>query len=393
MAAESSFEEAVMTERSISRRQFAQRLGTAAATALIAPEVARSLTWPVEPARDMSGAEILLDSNENPYGPSPKAREAMTRSQGVASRYPDALEDQMIDALARLHRVDREQIILGCGSGEILRMADMAFSAPGKNVVVAEPTFEAVLGYARATHAEPVKIPLTSDFRHDLPRMAAAINERTGLVYVCNPNNPTATIVTREELAAFLPKVPPTAVVLVDEAYFHFVEDPAYASAFEWFEKTPNLLIARTFSKIYGMAGMRLGYAVGSKENIRAMRMHKTHSNANAAVLEAGLVSLSDPAHVAEQRRLLNGSRKWLCKELDRDGRRYMPSHANFIMIDVKSDVRPVIQKFRERSVRVGRPFPPLNNWLRVSIGTQKEMESFLTALREVVPAAAAAAA
>src|SRR5262249_54778968 len=153
-------------------------------------------------------------------------------------------------------------------------MADMAFLTSGKNVVVCQPTFEAVLGYARATHADPVQIMQTADFRHDLPAMAAACNSNTGLVYVCNPNNPTGSIVTKDELGAFFAKVPTTATILVDEAYHHFVEDPRYSSAFDWFGKQPNLVICRTFSKIYGMAGMRLGYAVGPKEKIDAMRMH-----------------------------------------------------------------------------------------------------------------------
>ncbi|MBI3661429.1 MAG: histidinol-phosphate transaminase [Acidobacteria bacterium] len=376
----------------LSRRQFAGRVSAAMGAVLVAPEIVRSVAGARQP-KGVPENVVQLNSNENPYGPSEKARAAMTRSQAVAARYPDAFETQMAEEIAKLHGVPAENVVLGCGSGEILRMADMAFLAPGKNVVVAEPTFEAVLGYARVTRAEAVKVPLTADFRHDLPAMAAACNANTGLVYVCNPNNPTGTIVTRDELAAFIDRAPKSATLLIDEAYHHFVEDPKYASAFDWMGKAPNVVVVRTFSKIYGMAGMRLGYAVGTKENIAAMRAHVIWSNANAAVLEAALASLADANHVPRYRKLMNDTRRWLCSELKKDGRRYIPSEANFVMIDAGGDVKPVIEAFRKRNILVGRKFPSMENWLRISIGTQKEMEAFVAGLREIVPARAGKAA
>jgi histidinol-phosphate aminotransferase len=214
--------------------------------------------------------------------------------------------------------------------------------------------------------------------------MSSACDERTGLVYVCNPNNPTGTIVKRDELATFMESVPRTAVVLVDEAYHHFVEDPGYASVAAWVGNHPNLIAVRTFSKIYGLAGMRLGYAVGPKERIEAMRPHKTWSNANAAVLAAALASLDDADHVQRQRRLMNDTRRWLTSELQKDGRRTIPSETNFVMIDMGADVAEVIAALRARRVHVGRRFAALPNWLRVSIGTREETTLFLAALREV---------
>jgi histidinol-phosphate aminotransferase len=265
-------------------------------------------------------------------------------------------------------------------------MADMAFLGPGKKVVAAEPTFEAVLGYARVTRAEAVKVPLTADFRHDLPAMAAACGDCTGLVYVCNPNNPTGTLVGREELTALLRAVPASVVVLLDEAYHHFVEDRRYASGLELRARHPNVVVARTFSKIHGLAGMRLGYAVASRENAAAMRAHASWNSTNGAVLAAALASLQDEAHVEGQRRRLNGTRERLCRELARDGRRFIASHANFLMIDVGGDVKPLIDAFRGRGLLVGRKFPSMPNWLRVSIGTDDEMQAFLRALRVLVP-------
>jgi histidinol-phosphate aminotransferase len=376
-----------MTLPSISRRRFAGALGAAVGAA--------AASFRLPPAAEASLAKgeaadlVQLNSNENPYGPSDTARGAM--ASAVASRYPDGAEQEMIEALARAHGVTPDRIVLGCGSSDVLRMADAAFLAPGKTVVAAEPTFEAVLAYAHVTKADAVKVPLTTDFRHDLARMAAVCDERAGLVYVCNPNNPTGTVVRADEIEAFLGRVPSSAVVLVDEAYHHFVEDPGYRTAIPLLDRFPNLVVARTFSKIHGMAGMRLGYGVASEANAKALRDRASWSNANAAVLAAARVSLEDQVHVARQRALLNDTRRWLCRELEREGRRYIPSEANFMMIDVGGDVKDVIEAFRARKILVGRRFPTLSTWLRVSVGTPEEMRAFLAALRDVVPARAAA--
>jgi len=376
-----------MTNPGLTRRGFSSMIGTALGGALLADRTVRAASLPPPGSQTSRTSAIHLDSNENPYGPSPRALAAMDRARGVAARYPDELEDRLTDALARLHGVRPENILLGCGSGEILRMADMAFLQAGRTVVAPVPTFEAVLNYAQVTQAEAVTVPLTADFRHDLPRMAAACDERTGLVYVCNPNNPTGTIVKGDELAAFLEAVPRSAVVMVDEAYFHFVEDRGYRSAVEWIGRHTNVLVVRTFSKIHGLAGMRLGYGLGHREKIEAMRPHKTWSNANAAVLEAALASLEEPSHVEGQRKKMNDTRRFLCAELEKDGRRYIPSHANFVMIDLGRDVAEPIEALRARQVFPGRRFAALPNWLRVSIGTREETAAFLDALREAAPA------
>lgn len=381
-----------MSTSRVSRRQFALNIGAAAAATLAAPRLLESLAFARLP-EGMPESTIQLDSNENPYGPSPKAVDAITQSERVASRYPDGMEQRANETLARFHGVAVENVAIGCGSTEILRAADMAFLRPGKPCVAAEPTFEAVLDFAKIAHSDGQKIPLTADFRHDLPRMAAACSPNTGLVYVCNPNNPTGTIVTRDELAAFFERVPKSTIILVDEAYYHFAEDPRYTTALDWFGKLPNLVVARTFSKVYGLAGMRMGYAIASSGLIAAMRPHLLWNGANAAVLAAALASLGDADNVTQKRRQLNDTRRWLVTELIKEGRRTIPSEANFIMIDIAGDVEPLIPQFRARGILVGRKFPSMGNWLRVSIGTRPDMESFLAALRAIVPAKNAKAA
>ncbi len=375
-----------MSANGMTRRGFGAALGAAAGAAVfrgaLAPRAAEASIALDEPA----GA-IQLNSNENPYGPSPAARAAMTRSQEVAGRYPDAREDEVRAAVAKLHGVAAEQVLLGCGSGDILRMAAGAFLAPGLTVVAAEPTFEAVLVYNRVTRANPVKVPLDASFRHDLARMAAACTSAVGMVYVCNPNNPTGTIVSGDELAAFVARVPPVVTVLVDEAYFHFVEDPAYRSATDLVAAHPNVIVLRTFSKIYGLAGMRLGYAVGSKDRITQLARHASFSNANAAVLDAALASLSDARLVPEMRTRINDTRRAFTAQLAADKRRFIPSETNFVMIEIGRDVKPVIAEFKARGILVGRRFAAMPTWLRVSIGTPAEMKAFMAALREIVPA------
>lgn len=380
-----------MTHNIFSRRDFSRLFGQSLALAVATPRLPK--LFDAQRHAPVAGGAVRLNYNENPYGPSPRALEALAACGQIANRYPDESYFQVRDTLAQKFNVTRDNIALGCGSTEILRAVDCAFLDPGKNVVAAEPTFEAVLEYARVLRARPLRIPLTLDHRHDLPRMAASCTSKTGLVYVCNPNNPTGTIVTRDEMAALVPAVPPTTLILVDEAYYDFADDPGYSSATEFIAKNPNVIVARTFSKIYGMAGMRLGYAVGAKEPIAQIRNQLTQDNGNAAVLAAALASLADDDHVASCRARINGTRRWLCAELAKDSREFIRSQANFVMIDMGSDTQPFIDQFRARNIFVGRRFASMPNFLRVTIGAQRETESFLEVLREIAPARSSKAA
>src|SRR6059036_816183 len=261
-----------MNTMSISRRKFAQLLGIGAATVVVRPPVSfakptQSVTTPLTEA----GSIIRLSANENPYGPCPKALQAITESFGLACRYPDEHNNVLIDKLAKLNNVDRSEILLGDGSGEILKLCAETFTGPQKGkLVAADPTFEAILNNASANGAEVVKVPLTSSFAHDLSKMLAAA--KAGLIYVCNPNNPTASITPKDELRDFISKAPPETVLLVDEAYFHFADSPNYESVIPLVKDHPNLIVARTFSKIYGMAGLRCGYCVAQKQTLDQMR-------------------------------------------------------------------------------------------------------------------------
>lgn len=364
----------------LSRRKFAQLLGAGAAAALVRPEVSFGKQPEHVPA---SGQVVRLSANENPYGPSPKALKAMTDSFKLACRYPDEHNNILIDKLAKLNGVSREQILLGDGSSEILKLCAETFTGKERGALVAaDPTFEAILEQASANGAEVVKVPLTSTFAHDLPKMLPAA--RRGLIYVCNPNNPTASITPKNELRDFIGKTPPEAIILVDEAYFHFAESPDYETVIPLVKDYPNLIVARTFSKIYGMAGLRCGYCVAQKETIDQMRRYQMWDSVNIMALAAASASLDDPDQVPNGQRLNNDARKFTISELDKIGYEPIPSQANFIMFDCRRPVVPLIQAMKQQNVHVGRLFPALPNHMRVTIGKKTEMESFLNAFKQV---------
>lgn len=369
----------------ISRRGFAKIIGTSAAYAALSP----SLSFSAPALRMLSKsstatAAVRLSSNENPYGPSSLAVKAMTDAFSLAWRYPDDHEGVLVDALAKLHNVAGNQILLGNGSGEILKVSAAAFTAAGKKLVVGNPTFEAILAHAHTAQADVVKIDLTSDYAHDLPQMLAAASD-AGLVYICNPNNPTASITPKDQIRAFLAKVPSQTIVLIDEAYHHYVESNDYESVIPLLAQYPNLMVARTFSKVYAMAGLRCGYCIARPEPIQRMRVQQTQDSINIMALVAASASLQDAAQVEQGRRRNSEVKKFVYGELDKLGFKFIPSHANFMMIDLRRAVKPVIAAMRARNVEVGRLFPALPNFMRVTIGTQPQMDAFVSAFRTVM--------
>jgi len=361
----------------LSRRDFSKILSAGAAYAALRPaDVTRGST---------PGATVVrLSSNENPYGPSPAALKAMTDGFSLAWRYPDEYADMLADELARLHNVPVDQVLLGDGSGEILKLSAAAFTSKDKKLVVANPTFEAVARHAGVAGADVVKIDLTPDYSHDLKKILAAANS-AGMVYICNPNNPTASLTPKNDLADFLARLSPTTIVLVDEAYHHYVESTDYESVIPLVKQYPNLIVARTFSKIYGMAGLRCGYCVTQQANVQRMRAHQIFDSVNIMALVAALASLKDAEQVARGRKLNSQVKKGICTELDTLGYRYIPSHANFMMIDLRRDARPVLNAMRSRGVEVGRLFPALPTFMRVTIGTGPEMKLFLAVFKQVM--------
>jgi histidinol-phosphate aminotransferase len=308
----------------------------------------------------------------------------MTEAFNLACRYPDEHAAVLAEDVAKLNSVNADQILLGDGSGEILNLCAETFTGAQRGkLVAADPTFEAILHHATANGAEVVKVPLTDSFAHDVSKMGAVTN--AGLVYICNPNNPTASITPKNELADFISKTSPTTMILVDEAYFHYADSPEYESVIPLIKDHPNLIVARTFSKIYGMAGLRCGYAVAQPKTIAELHSHQSWDSVNIMAVVAASASLNDPNQVANGRRLNQETRTFVTSQLETMDYKHIPSQANFVMIDVKRPVVPLIKALKDRNVEVGRLFPALPNHMRLTIGKKTEMEAFLSAFRQVM--------
>jgi histidinol-phosphate aminotransferase len=327
-----------------------------------------------------------LANNENPYGPPPSVMDAMTHAFKYSNRYGYP-NPGIVEEIAKHHGVKPENVMLGSGSGEILDVASATFLQNGKKILSAQPSYDIVFGHLLSIKAEAIGVPLTSDFRQDIPAIIKAAHRHyrsIGYVYVCSPNNPTGRIVTKQDLKQLIDNIPEDLPVLVDEAYFHFVDDPNYETAVPYVLDGRPVIVARTFSKIAALAGMRLGYAIATRDILQQMRPSSTGS-LNALVQYAGVAALKDTASQAQVKKVTLDLRKKTMADLNALGYNTIPSEANFFMVHLKRPVTSVGEEFRKKGVLVGRPFPPLTEHLRVSVGTADEMSRFTTAFKEIM--------
>ena len=336
---------------------------------------------------------IKLGNNENPYGPPETVVKAMNDAWKYGNRY-GAPDGGLVDAIAEHHHVKPENVLLGNGSSEILKVVDDAFLPDHKVVVGVDPTYETVYRFATNSKAKAIAVPLTKTYDADMKEIIRITkwNARdVGLVYICNPNNPTGRIVPKDDIKLLLDSIPGDIPVFIDEAYHHFVDDPNYEPSGKYVIEGRKVIIARTFSKIAALAGMRLGYAVAPKELIDQLKPFVMTYNTNAIVRFGGAASLKDTANEAKIKVLNKQIRDRVMNELKAMGYEVIPSQSNFFMVNVKKDVAAVGEEFRKRGIVIGRKFPPMNEWLRVSVGTDDEMKSFMKVFKEVLPAQAPA--
>jgi histidinol-phosphate aminotransferase len=349
----------------------------AATVALLEIPLSTELFASPEPQRRSDEGLVRLNSNENAYGPLPSAIKAMQDALvSNGNRYPFGMYQALRERIAAYHRIRSEQVAFAAGSTEPLRMAAQAYCAPGKNVIMADPTFESLANFAEESGAEIRRVPLTGNFAHDLDGMLGRMDSNTALVYLCNPNNPTGSITPANGLAEFLKKLPEDVVAIVDEAYHHFADGmQGYRSLME--TAGDQVVVMRTFSKIYGMAGMRLGYAVASEAVIRRLQRYRLPISVNAVAAAGGIASLDDDtaSKLAAQRNAAD--REEFARQASSRKVRYIPSYANFFMMKATKPVSGLIASFEQNRVLVGRPFPPMNDYLRVSLGLPEEMKTF----------------
>ena len=334
---------------------------------------------------------IRLDSNENPNGPGQTALDAIRAMFGEASRYPDVPTDDLKHAIARHLNVAPENVLIGCGSGEILRMAVYAFTSPERALVTGAPSFEDPVKHAEMTRAPVRAIPVDGQLRLDVGRMLDE-TPGAGLVFFCNPNNPTATVhgaATVRDFIAQTNRRAPDCVVMVDEAYHEYVDDPTYASAVPLALENPKVIAVRTFSKVFGMAGLRVGYAIGRPETLKQLQRHKLPNNLNALAAASGIATLPDAAHIERERQLNREAREFTRRALESMGYKSGVSNTNFIMVAIGRDSKAFKEACAKQGILIGRPFPPLTTQARISIGTMDEMKKAVDVFRQVLTGAA----
>lgn len=369
------------------RRAWLKRGGALGALSLIAaPALATSLTE--REIREFNprplSNPVQLNFNENPFGPSAKVRKAMTDAFDMGCRYPDDLIEELAHMLAKKEGVTREHIVIGGGSSEGLKMTGAIFTQDGGEIIAARPTFLAMMVYARQWGATINWVDLDEHFTHDLDEMEKRISGKTRLIFLCNPNNPTSTIVDKNRLRNFCESASKRAIVFSDEAYYDFIEEPDYPSMIELVKKGENVIVSRTFSKVYGLAGLRVGYLIAKPELANQIRANMP-ANTNVLALKAAMTALNDNEFYNFSLKKVKEGKQLMYATMDQLGLEYIQSHTNFIFFKTGREIQQFNSQMLAEGVRVGRPFPPYNDWCRISMGTIEEVEIFNKALRKVM--------
>jgi histidinol-phosphate aminotransferase len=332
---------------------------------------------------------IKLASNENPLGVAPKSLLAMRNAVSTVNLYPDSASRDLRTAIANEFGVTTEHVVVGNGADDLILQVSMAYLDERDEVVVSRSSFPVYDVYARAMRAALVKTPLAEGYRIDLLAMADAISEHTKLVYVCNPNNPTGTIVSASEVRAFMKRVPKHVLVVFDEAYNEMVDSEAYLDALEFVRSgRTNVVVLRTFSKVYGLAGIRLGYGFGHPATIAPLSTIKTAFSVNALAQIAGIAALQDTEFLVRSIAANKAGREFLYREFARLGLKCVESHTNFVLVRIGPNALHVQRQLLERGVIV-RPCTAydLPEFLRISIGTEEQNRRMLASLEDVLAA------
>ena len=324
---------------------------------------------------------IKLASNENPLGPSPKALAELAHGHETLHRYPDGGAYRLRQALAERLKLTLDHVILGNGSDEILGLLARTFLAPGDEAVMADHTFVIYKMEVTAAHGKAVIVPLVN-WTHDLDGMAKAITPKTRLVFLCNPNNPTGTMVSADAVARFMARVPQDVIVVFDEAYYEYVRDAQYPDSVQYVTQGRHAIVLRTFSKIYGLAGLRIGYGITTPEITTCLNRVRPPFNANTLAQRAALAALQDDEHVAKSRAVNAAGMQQLERGLAGMGFAVIPSQANFLYFDVKRDGRRVFDALLREGVIVRHIEGTM---LRVTVGQPDENDAFLAALSTVL--------
>jgi len=371
----------------LTRRQLVRNFGCLAIAARFASE--RALAQQAQTQGPSQEPVVWLDSNENPAGPPASAIKAMIDGVTATARYHIDEFEGFSEAIARSENVKPEQVLFGVGSTEVIDAAICAFTSASAPLITAAPSYDILIDLARSFGRKVVQAPLTEAWAYDVRKLAAAAaNAGGGLIYLCNPNNPTSSLTPTKDIDWLVANLPPHTILLVDEAYIHFVDPTQIESAIKHVREGKDVIVARTFSKIYGMAGARAGFGCAKPELIQAMNPFMDKVIPILGLRAAAAALGERDTLVPERRANVARIRGELCDWLRQKKIQYIEPHANFVMMDVGRDVSTFGREMRARGVAVGRPFPPLNQMLRVTIGTDAEMQKFREAFSVTIAAA-----
>lgn len=328
---------------------------------------------------------IKMASNENPLGPSPKAVEAMESTLDGVALYPDGSSYDLIKSLAVHWGVNEDQLIVGNGSDELIHYIGLAFLSPGDEVIQADTTFVRYKSAAVLGGCKLISVPL-KDFTYDLEAIAAQITGKTKMIFIANPNNPTGTAVTQKDVDKLMSVAPDHVIVVFDEAYNEYVESDDFPDTLQYVRSGANVIILHTFSKIYALAGLRVGYGIAKPEIIKYIHQVREPFNVNSIGQIGAIASLADPEQVTRSAKANSDGKRFLYKEFDAIGLPYAPTEANFIWVDIKTDCRPVFIELMKRGVivRSGDIFD-CPTFIRVTIGTAEQNRRFIETLREAL--------
>ncbi len=329
---------------------------------------------------------VRLCFNENLYGPSPAAVRAIVRSAGEVHLYPDPGGWGLRKALQNRHGIAPERIILGNGADSLITLISTTFLNPGDEVLFCEPTFSIYSSAARIAMGKPVSLPLDQAYRFDLDRLSASVTPRTKLIFVCNPNNPTGTVLPSGRIEEFLRSLPEGVLTVLDEAYVDFMDAEKVPPVFEWIEAGLPVICLRTFSKAYGLAGMRIGYAMAREDIIQALYRVREPFSVSTLAIRAAIGALSDQTYYLKVTQSIREERERLQKAFHERGLSFVPSQANFIFVDFKRESERVCQRMSRQGVLIRCSAPwGMSTWARISVGTPPANETMLTVLDKVM--------
>ena len=327
---------------------------------------------------------IQLNANENPFSPSVNMQKVLTDNFDMACRYPFRVLSGLVEKIAEKEGVTKDHVVITGGSTEGLKATGLLYGMDGGEIIAADPTFQSLLTYAETFGAYVHRVRVNDRMEHDLEAMSRRVTSKTRLIFICNPNNPTGTLIEKNALRDFISSHDKQAVIFSDEAYYDFITEPDYPSMVEFVKEGRNVIVSKTFSKVYGLAGLRVGYLI-ARPDIASRLKSAVMANTNVLAIAGAQGALEDDEFYKFSIAKNAEAKQYLYKTLGDMGLEYIPSHTNFVFFKTGRPIQELMEEMLKENVLVGRPFPPMLDWCRISTGTMQEMELFGNALKKVM--------